>query len=673
MNKFLIIIWVHIMALPASLYTQNASEFFGKMKKSDFPKSKCEIDTTASAYYLFDRGAVSFMPANGGWKMIFQRHFRIKIDSRAGVKEGNITLWLHSKGNEGKEELTELRGTTYNLENKKWNITKYNETSAHSLQNLLFRIPGTTTIPPGETIHDDATGDWKKIDIRLPNVKPGSVIELFYTIESDLFFEMENWSFQKHIPVLESKFSTSIPQYFLYTPYIFGENQVKKLSDVDYNYDFGYNIVNTTYVSRSLPSTTQITHVRNIQNYIPSVTHEFVGFNYNGKAQSFEHTWPDLNKSLLSDTSFGAQLKNCTCFNDKVSQLQKSTKDTLGLINLVYQFIQSHIRWNGNKGISAEIPIDSVFKYGEGTAAEINLAMICMLNKLGLSARPVLISTVDHGYVLRSLPSLKWFDYTIALLDINTKKYLVDAADPFGTVQLLSPSLINGYGLLVDTTVDEWVEIVSNGVHQTIASYQLDIEPEKGIKGKYRSKQYQYAAYEIRKKIAESGGDQNYLDNQNYTYQNISLYNAILQNPEDPAKEVSIDGDLLITNQILKKGSALHWVPLQYERIFENPFKENLRVYPVEFLYPISQVVSMEIKVPAGYKIVRLPKSVRYADAGNVSRYSFVCDLTDSTIKINSSLNIRTSIFTSEEYEGLKRFYQLVVDKMNEEIVMEKE
>ena len=46
--------------------------------------------------------------------------------------------------------------------------------------------------------------DAKKFAI--PNVKEGSVIEVFYTLESPFIFQFRSWEFQSDIPKLQSEY-----------------------------------------------------------------------------------------------------------------------------------------------------------------------------------------------------------------------------------------------------------------------------------------------------------------------------------------------------------------------------------------------------------------------------------------------------------------------------------
>ena len=46
--------------------------------------------------------------------------------------------------------------------------------------------------------------------------REGAVVEYAYTVTSDFFFNLQDWTFQREIPVRWSEFRASIPEYFDY-------------------------------------------------------------------------------------------------------------------------------------------------------------------------------------------------------------------------------------------------------------------------------------------------------------------------------------------------------------------------------------------------------------------------------------------------------------------------
>ena len=89
----------------------------GKLKLKHFPQGACPIDPSASILFLIMVALLS-ESINGSWAIIYSRHARIKITNKKALSESNQTIWLQNKGAEGKEELLEIYGYTYNVEDQ---------------------------------------------------------------------------------------------------------------------------------------------------------------------------------------------------------------------------------------------------------------------------------------------------------------------------------------------------------------------------------------------------------------------------------------------------------------------------------------------------------------------------------------------------------------------------
>lgn len=670
-NRLCHTVFIFVFAIsPLYVIGQERSIQFGKLKKTDWTDEKCPIDTNAGAYYLFDKGQATFLPGDKGWILTYDRHYRIKVNNTKGLNQRKQILYLKNKGSEGKEELVELKSITNNLNNKKIESITINPVTA--IKSTPLSIIHSREDHTSFVSVDSSDSDWTTIELTIPNVKPGSIIEVYYRINSNLFFDFPSWSFQRDIPVLYSEYYTQIPEYFQYIPLVNGVTKVDQLKVVRGRdlYSFADSLV--LYSATHIPAFTQFPYVRNMENYLSEIQFEFVGFKYGAKKESYLTTWGDLKKDLIRDTAFGAQLHHCHSYDSLATEWIKKNLSESEKLTTAFQYIRNTIKWNGEQGLKAEIPLDSVFKYRSGTAAEINLSLLCLLQKAGIDAKPLISSTVSHGLIQRSVPAEKWFNYTTALVTVEGKQQIIDAADPWGSPSLFSPDLINGHGLVIDSVENSWIEMIPNGLFQNQVNYQLFLNPQKGLTGTYLSRDHQYAAYAKRKLVSDSINEKNYFDDLNYRYPYISIFDIKTENKNESPKELIIEGSLHLFKQFKEKDGLLYWIPMQYERIMENPFKSSARDIPVEFPYPSIQNVIMEIKIPEDYEVESLPKSVRLASEDNTARYVFLTEQTDRTIRLNSLLSIKKMSYTPDEYPNLKEFLNRVVQKQAEAIVLKK-
>jgi len=93
MRKFFLICSICIVGLHAKGQTDTATvdptQPFGKIDKADLAARVCDFEPDANAEVLFDKGKVSFTSA---YRIMFERHMRIKIFNDKGKDQANIRL-----------------------------------------------------------------------------------------------------------------------------------------------------------------------------------------------------------------------------------------------------------------------------------------------------------------------------------------------------------------------------------------------------------------------------------------------------------------------------------------------------------------------------------------------------------------------------------------------------
>ncbi len=108
------------------ILAQDIPAKFGKIEPDVLRTKVCPIDSNAHAYYIFDTGTTEFrydMTGSKGFQLFFNRHLRIKILDNEGLSLGDFNFPLYHDAN-GKEEVTDMKAVTYNLEDEKIIRTK---------------------------------------------------------------------------------------------------------------------------------------------------------------------------------------------------------------------------------------------------------------------------------------------------------------------------------------------------------------------------------------------------------------------------------------------------------------------------------------------------------------------------------------------------------------------
>jgi hypothetical protein len=112
--------------------------------------------------------------------------------------------------------------------------------------------------------------------------------------------------------------------------------------------------------------------------------------------------------------------------------------------------------------------------------------------------------------------------------------------------------------------------------------------------------------------------------------------------------------------------------PLLFFAFKQNPFKQEIREYPVDYEYPNLKKYSIYIQIPEGYKVETLPKPAAITMEDNLGSFKYLINNTENGIQLSVVEQINTAIIPAEYYSMLKDFYQEIVKKETEKIVLVK-
>ena len=112
--------------------------------------------------------------------------------------------------------------------------------------------------------------------------------------------------------------------------------------------------------------------------------------------------------------------------------------------------------------------------------------------------------------------------------------------------------------------------------------------------------------------------------------------------------------------------------PVVYSAFKENPFKLEARNYPVDFPYKIRELHNINIKIPDGYVVDEHPEAVNLKLPEKGGKFQFLVSQNGNTIQIVNKISISQLHYEPEEYPTIKNFYDIIVEKHSEQIVLKK-
>lgn len=660
--SFLICFYVHAQKAPFK---------FGSVSIEDLKMTRYEKDTSAAAVILGDFGTstITYDQSRSDWKLTFERIERIKILKKEGYKNADFEVVLYHKGN-NKEKISGLKVITHNLEGGKDVETKMKS-------EAVF-----------EEKYDENTDITK---FTAPNVKEGSIIEVTYKVDSDFIYHFRDWDFQSTVPVIWSEYRANIPEYFYYDKYMQGYVQIalNEEKTIPRSIVFTSRERSGTYVVKSTVSTNEVKYderayrwaaenvpafkeepyMTTYSDYVSKINFELSYVKFpNQPAQQIMGSWAELNKSFLESESFGKAIKASGFLKKTTEEVTTGLTTSQEKIAAIYNYVKSAIEWNGSYRKYLDTNFKEPLEEKKGSSAEINLLLVAMLQRADLTANPVIISTRNHGFVRESMALSSQFNYVICQVVDDGKSILLDATDRLLPMHMLPERCLNGRGYIISDQSAGWIQL-SAPKTKTYASADLVLSEAGELKGKISITNDGYEGHALRKayfKKGETDYVKGFAHEHNWDIEKSSVENikSLSESVKEQYEFTHIDnfGD----------ASILYINPLIHLRVDKNPFKLEERMYPVDFGRTSDKTFICKITIPEKFQVEELPKPKIIALPNNTGKFTYNAQVTGNTISIISVLSINQSLFAQPEYPALREFFNIVVAKHDEQIVLKK-
>ncbi|HEX6846879.1 MAG TPA: transglutaminase domain-containing protein [Chitinophagaceae bacterium] len=640
---------------------------FGKIAAEDFKTSVYSIDSNAAAVVIADIGSSSITGNNKGWFSIQFKHFkRVHILNKSAYDLADVQIPLYINGRD-EEQLQSLKAYTYNLENGKVAETRLDTKTA------LFQ--------------DKLSKNHLVKKFTFPAIKEGCIIEYEYTVNSDFIFNLQPWEFQGAYPRLWSEYNVSIPEFLYYVflsqglQYDFSRTtkdrrESFRINDVSGTgasemYKFDANVTDYRMVMKNIPALKEESFTSTLDNHIAKIDFQLAEYRQPLMPKNIMGSWTDVTKSLLQDEDFGLQFsRDNGWISDELKMAMQGAKSDLDKAKNIYQYVQNNFTCTSYNRLYTDGPLKNILRTKKGSEVEINLLLIAMLRKAGLSADPLMLSTKSHGYVLSVYPIMEKFNYVVCRALIDGKTIYLDASRPTLGFDRLGWDCYNGHARVINpdaTPVDLSADSLTN---TKITSLVLFSDDKGEIAGKMQQIPGYYESYSLRGRIKESGAEELFKDIKKDFGAEVDLANTKIDSLDKYDLPIQLNYDIVMT---LEKSDIIYINPLFGERYKENPFKSATRAYPVEMPYAFDEIFVLTLDVPKGYEVDELPKSIKVnLDEEGTSYFEYIIRNSNDLISFRSRIKLSRTYFLPEEYEILREFFNLVVNKQSEQIVFKK-
>jgi hypothetical protein len=641
MNKIFTLLLLSIVMVTAvrAQKAPPATQPYGNVDQADLEMKACDFEKDANAEVLFDKAKISSISSsvlNTNIGLIYpsnlkmERHMRIKIFNDQGKNEASFSFAYYS----ALTKIVNIQAETINLENGK------------IVLNPLDK----------KLIYDQkARNGYSAITFTFPDVKPGSVIEFKYT---QMVGSGATWYFQSHLPTRYSEVETDVPDvmYYRFIPHV-NQSFVKYVGKAD-----DFEQVRALANIPSLPSEPYMgARIDNLQRM------ECISIN------PLISTWAGIGNVLCKVYSFGGQLDNNVKDEGTVMKQVKDLKDYDEKIAFIFNLVKNTMRWDGAYSCFTGNGTDFAWSSKIGNSAEINMILCHLLNKARIKAYPMVVSTKNNGKISPASPNVFILNNTIVYVPIDsTKDYILDATSKFNLYNEMPMDQLNSFGLCVDADGKAHKMIYFQKPNPALQSIYLntEIKPDGQMSGTAQITSSSYNKIMATRKY-KTDGEEKYIDSLQNHDNNLKILSVKMDNME-------VDSLPLLQNiefNVNLQGSDKDYIYFNTNWFMpnsSNPFLSENRLSDVDFGYRDNFVLYGTYKLPQGYKIDVLPKTVTIVMPDKSISFKRTTAEEDGNLMVKYVLNHGKTIYFKEEYQDLRGFYKKMYELLNEQIVLKK-
>tara|TARA_Y100001972_G_C7665463_1_gene336344 strand:+ start:865 stop:2859 length:1995 start_codon:yes stop_codon:yes gene_type:complete len=662
MKKYIVILAI---CVPLLIYAQKRPFKYGKISQDELKMESCEFYPEAESMILGKFADINFQYVNDkGFQYKYDVTVRKKIFKVAGKEVANISIRIYEPAvGSSKEELTQVKGFTYNLVDGKEVKTKLTNDEEYKTRLNDY---------------------WVEVSFALPDVREGSVIEYSYSKKSDFISNLDTWYFQEDIPVAYSDIHLVLPEYYYYQinqvgNYFplerFEENFEEKFTITSRGLPTGdnpnpkYTSTLTSiskklqYIGKNIPPVIEEPFMNNKPNLPARLEFQLMTIQYpNSTLKHMAGSYDKLNATLLDRESFGKSLRKGNYAKEKIEELAGSPQ--LVQAQKLYYWLKKNVSWNELYSISSDNVGRKTLSDKEGSVSDINLSLVAAYREAGIQSNPIILSTRGHGIVHPAYPNYQDFNYVIASVTIDDQLYLCDAASdmPFG---VLPYRCLNGNGWMVSEAGGQWVNLKENASTTSSVNCDMSVAEDK-IHTKVNVEHRDYSSMNTFSKYKRVG-EEEYTSDLAKSFDEWEFSNFTL-NTSKFIDTTTLEFEI---SRELDDPGIIYLQPITYGTILENPFVREERISPVDFPYKNRNVVIAKIEVPENY-VAELPQTAIVKLPEGAGRFTYSASQLGSTITILSNFELSKQDFSPDEYVYLRQFYQMAADKNNEVVVLKK-
>ncbi|MGN6639119.1 MAG: hypothetical protein ACTHJ8_09430, partial [Mucilaginibacter sp.] len=369
---------------------------------------------------------------------------------------------------------------------------------------------------------------------------------------------------------------------------------------------------------------------------------------------------------------FGSQLKR-KLNNEEEIITKAKTLNGDARIAYVFNQVKNAMKWNGS---DRWYTIDGTYRAWEnktGNSAEVNLILYHLLKSSGVNAYPMVVSTREHGRVRPYLTSLIQFNRAVVYVPVDSANYYVlDATGKYNIYNEIPEELLNSSGLYIDKSKDLYdiIYIHNRQPARQVVLINAEIKPNGKLEGNAQLSSTSYNRINAIERY-KTDGEKKYIDYLRGDDNNLKISAVKLED---------MDVDTLPLTQKIDfsldlPGSDENYIylnPNLFTSLKANPFLSEKRMTNVDFGYLKNYSINGVYKIPAGYKVDALPKSVSMVMPDKSISFKRLIAEQDGSIVVRYSINYNKAEYSKDDYPDFHEFFKKMHEMLDEQIVLKK-
>jgi hypothetical protein len=630
-------------------WSQENLKPFGTPDRLELEMKECAFDKNAGAMKLLDYQEKEVI-AEYGLKIKTWRRVKIKIFNQKGFESANIIIPYISR----------IKGT------------KFTDISAYiyyldSAGNIV-----TEKVSKKQIFRDKADDQVKKIKFTFPNVRPGCVIEYGYEKTEKNSLALEPWFFQDFIPTLYSKFILIMPSLINVDQRVIGVDSIEQSNRYEQSSSSGN--FQRTYSLRNIPAFRPEPMMTSIADNLQRI--EFAiqpsGFGFLNLSSFRKNRWEIFARVLNEVPLFGKQFNKPIPGTEPILDSVKKIPGRDEKIHYIFQQVKNQLKWDEQQTFYAG-DIKEAWKERSGNSAEINLIILNLLRKSGITCSPILISTRNNGKIDENFFSLAQFNGVDVLVSDSNVNYILDGTRKYQSYKTPPDNILNRNVFNVDTSNIGWLYITdSRPLLKSSMAVNATLSDEGKLSGNALIAFYEHSKVQrmMDKNKTEEEKKEEEKEFLQKDFTELTIDSVIQENADNDLEPLTEKFNFSYQPSV--SGKFLFLDPFFLSHFRKNPFTDSIRHSDIDFTSRQYLKTSVNITIADSYEVDHLPKNIRLRMADSSIIFERRTYLETNKILFVNTMEVLYPLFTKEDYSGVKEFFDRLYSMVTEQIILKR-